>query len=83
MLVDMDQLDMPLGQTPSIHKMHTSRGQRDDSSFIEQKLLDMTFAHWVSLQRSVFLQLRSVVRTNASLKWFVSRIRYYCTSIDG
>lgn len=49
MLVGMDKLDMPTGQTPSIHEMHTSRGQRDDSSLVEKKLLDMTFAYWMSL----------------------------------
>lgn len=45
MLVKRDKLDMPLGQTPSIHEMYTSRSQRNDPFLIEQKLLDVTFAH--------------------------------------
>ena len=43
--MDMNKLDMPKCQTSSIHEMHTSRSQRDDSLVIKQKLLDMTFAH--------------------------------------
>ena len=43
--MDMDTLNMPKSQTSSVHEMHTSRSQRDDSLVIKQELLDMTFAH--------------------------------------
>ena len=43
--MDMNTLNMPICQTSSIHAMHTSRSQRDDSFVIEKKLLDMAFAH--------------------------------------
>ena len=82
MLVEMDKLDMPLGQTPPIHKMHTSRSQRYDSPLIKQELLHMTLAHWMSLQRSVLLQLRGIVRTNTPLQAIVSRIRSCYTSTE-
>ena len=81
--MDMNTLDMPKCQTSSIHEMHTSRSQRDDSLFIKQKLLDMTFAHLMSLQCCVLLQLGCIIRTNMSLQQIVSRIRSHCATVDG
>ena len=65
--MDINTLNMPECQTSSIHIMHTSRSQRDYSLVIEQKLLDMTFAHQMSLQGCILLQLGCIVRTNMPL----------------
>ncbi len=79
----MNRLNVPIRQTSSVHKMHTSRSQREDASLIEQKLLDMTFDRWMGWQRSILVQLQGIVRTNTSLKGIISHISSLFVTING
>lgn len=67
-------LDMPIGQSPTIERVNTLRGQRKHHDFVKQKLLNRAFTIGVGLQRGVFLELLTVIGSNTSLHLAFSRV---------